>query len=756
MEIKRYQDSVQSKPAQTNLLGASQQRVNPIQADTRASSSMMNSLSSFFGEVGNIADEFGKQNAEIQGQQEAQDNHKVYLDNEATQKELTETLKSTNLTQDQRDLAVSNLAVAENQMKHYVQSTKKYPTINIAEMNRQATSAKLYQNDLMNNYTQMTEKTYEAFPDDPKGYAEATQKLTKKMMDTVPSDIIGSSMESFKKINSQVASKVHGNYKKKQDDIFVATNNKTIDGSLDAGTKFAYNGGDYSEQLKLIDSSFSLMYQKRLISKEEYSHKMDLVKKEFLTQKSTGNFDRIIGFNPDNKFLPNATQIKNGYQEIKNFEENKTSGFNQNEVTKMVTSMRSKLARGEAAVKKAQVASLKEYKTETSTAYKMMQKGIKPKNYNAIKQLASVNGQKDEFAYYDKAMTRVQTVNDMPLEDQIVYAQDLKKDKKTGMSELDYNIDTTIQKNINHKATLVKTDPSQLAQEDGMFTKVEPDKHPDIALKEIVKRKAIVKKGDFFAKYNTDPKSLISDDEARQYSHHFDVNPTSILPTIQKLEEQIGLKYTKPMLNQMFKKNASAVVFAADRYRTDPTSANMIIAGVEYQKNGGKLGTEDATTWEDDAPKFESTLMTFGPSGDAIRKAAKAYYMMMPEKDVTKAYAAVTNGIDGGIIVHKPGQSYDDTYGEITDLTHNYNKGPIRNGHRRTGPISNYLEPFKQKLNGEPLIGYYKVAEMINDDEVKLRTVGNGKYAFITSDTGSIITNTDNTPLVIDLNQEEE
>ena len=53
---------------------------NQAQGQAIGASQQLNaSLQNFFGEVGNIAFEFGKQNAEIQGQEEAQTNTEEWL-----------------------------------------------------------------------------------------------------------------------------------------------------------------------------------------------------------------------------------------------------------------------------------------------------------------------------------------------------------------------------------------------------------------------------------------------------------------------------------------------------------------------------------------------------------------------------------------------------------------------------------------------------------------------------------------------------
>lgn len=752
--MNTYKSQVQSNPSTPNLLAAGSAN-NVGKRTSNAASGVMDSLSNFFGNVGNIADEFGKQNAQIEGERTAQENHVTFINAQNKKTELETTLKDPKLTVQQRELAQSELLKTDSNIKQYVAATKKHPGINIAEMTRQQTQAQLYKTDLSNQYTQMTEQAYEHFKDDPKGFATATQKLTKQILKDVPTDIVGSSMEAFKNVNSQVASKVHQNFIVKQKDILVNKTNTTINDALNMGSKFAYNGGDYSTQRANIEQSYSMLYKHDLISKEEYGHRMALVDKEFKKDSLTGNFDRIIGYSADQKFLPHPIQIKAGYQEIEKFSnilnrkkgesldeyQLRTANLNQHDVDSLVKSMRSKLVKGEAAIKSAQTASLKSYTTKTKTAYKMMMKGIKPANYEEIKKLAYVNGQSDEFNSFDAAMTKIQTINDLPLDEQVAYSSELSKQKKTGMTEFDYGIDKTVQSTIKKNVATTKKDPSQAAEDSGMFTNLATMK-PDQQGQELIKRKNMVESGEFFAKFNRDPESIITDSEAQTYSHYFDTNPSKILPVVQNLESSLGSKYVKPMLSKMFNKQATAVVYAADRFKTDPTSANMIIAGVEYQKNGGKLDTDDATTWKSNSPEFESTLMTLGKSADAIRKSAYAYYMMMPHKDVKQAYAAVTNGIDGGIIVNKPGQSYDDTYSEITALTERFDTG--------------HKVSFKQKLNGKPTIGYDKVAEMINDDDVQLRSYGQGKYAFITKDTGSVITNTDNKPLVINLNPEEE
>lgn len=77
--MKKYSDknTVQSSFAPSNLEQGGQQR--NMLAGTQGALGLNQSLQGFFGDVGNIANTFGEQNAEIQGQEEAQKNTEAWL-----------------------------------------------------------------------------------------------------------------------------------------------------------------------------------------------------------------------------------------------------------------------------------------------------------------------------------------------------------------------------------------------------------------------------------------------------------------------------------------------------------------------------------------------------------------------------------------------------------------------------------------------------------------------------------------------------
>jgi len=755
----KYQDGapVQSRVARPNLLQSSQRGSTNNTAN--AAQGVLGSLSSFFDRVGGIADEFGKQNAQIQGVQEAQDNTVEWLKAKDTKAELEQTLSDPKLPDDKRMVAEQELAKVDDTIKTYISATKQTPTINLKEVSLQKTQAQLFKTNLINEYTKMTEQAYEKFVDDPKGFEEASKNLTKKFMDTLPSDVIGESLTAFKSINSQVASKVHQNYVTKQNDIIIADTKKNIDESIDYGTKFAYSGGDYSTQMKNIIDSYSTLYQKRLITKEQYEDQVDKIKKEFRSQKYMGQFDRIIGFDPAHKFTPNAHKIRAGYKEIDKFtnimmkkkgeslEEYKarTDGFNQHEVDKMINIMRNKLAKAEASLKLSIKTSQAAYGNKSKIAYKMMWKGVKPDFYNELKKEAYANGDQQAFDEADLAMRKIQAVNDMTIEDKKAYIANYDKKKKTGASEMDFKINSVVNTNVKKSISLAQKDPVQLAVDEGMFhplTKMQDENgNSDFgAILNELKYRATNGKNQMFAKYETTGKSLLSDEEAAHFGHVITSNPAQAPQIIRNVYKSVGNEEANKIFKAIYPKKSSGVIYSAVISAEKPIVADNIILGIDAEKNGAKLTTEDEKAYND-FMRSDTVIATLGKAGPGIRQAIRGYYFSMPKKDINEAVTEVTNGIDNGIIVYKKGLDYDDVYGNMVDFADRWEKG--------------YKTKFKHRLNGVPSVTYDTFIKALRDGDYKLVTVSQRGYSFKTKDLGTYLTNTKGQKLVFTFRKDD-
>ncbi len=637
------------------------------------------------------------------------------------------------------------------QIADYVEASRAQPTTNVYEIARQGEQAKLFTNWVGNRYTNMTDQAYDVFKDDPEGFKEATTNFTEKLLSQIPLQMRATAMQSFKEENEKYAHKVHSNKLKVDHDRLITTTKNNIGETYATGTKMAYNGDEWGKYYNQMEAHYSTLFKNDIISGEEYSKQLKVARKEFQNNYTMGNFDRTIGLDGvDTSMLTQeenkkrfSDSIINGKAEIEKFSnilsvkegeslqdyENRTFGYTQKEIDVITSNMENKL-------NKKISKDLKDSKIKKTNSEKILKpnlknmwKGIKPEGFEELKKNAYENGFKDDFDDATIVMNRIQTLNELPLfgeNSQTEYMKDYGAKKKEGLTNAEVTINSTIKANYNKNIALAKKDPNQLAVDQGMFKSILTMKGdmPSI-LNELTFRTG-EGSSKMFVQYNTNGKSVLTNEENIKLSEMISSNPAQASQTIKAVYSATGEEEANKIFKGMYPKKSNGIIYASVLANEKEDVSVQILNGINMIKNGAKIETEDQTAMNDYFKK-DLTINRLGKSAPGIRQAIEGYYYSMNDKDMDAAVKAVTNGIDNDIMVYKQFDEDGDQmdYGMVKD-----NMFDIINSKLKTKT--------KHRMNGEPTIGMDVFKD--NFDDYKLVTISGKGYAFKNEVSGDYLT----------------
>lgn len=369
-----------------------------------------------------------------------------------------------------------------------------------------------------------------------------------------------------------------------------------------------------------------------------------------------------------------------------------------------------------------------------------MWKGITPKNMDELQKIAYSNNDEKTFNNAVVAMNAIQTFKTKPLfgdGSQTEYIRAYEKGKVTGLTPAQVKIEQTIAKDYKTDVALAKNDVNQLSINNGEFTSIlsMKDANGHLSFKDIKDElaKRISGKQEQFVNYSNNGKSILSKEESTQLGEQIASDPETAPGIIRGVYSSVGPIEATKIFKDMYPKKVNGVIYSAVIANDKPVIANDIVLGINAEKNGAKLTTDQEKEYNDYI-RSDSTLATLGESAPGIRQAIRGYYFSMPTKNMDEAVKAVTNGIDNGIIVYKPGLSYDDVYDNITNTVSDWDNG--------------YKVGFKQRMNGVPTANYDTFIDNLKNEKYKLVTVSQRGYAFKTKDLGTYVTNTAGKKLV--------
>ena len=338
-------------------------------------------------------------------------------------------------------------------------------------------------------------------------------------------------------------------------------------------------------------------------------------------------------------------------------------------------------------------------------------------------------------------MYAIQTLNELPLDKQADYVRSFEARKKTGLSDAEIKIFSTVESNFKENIALAKSDPNQLAINQGLFKNIldMQDANGQTDFKSLLgelKFRASEGADKMFVQYQTNGKSILSNAESTQLADELTKN-TEIAPiVIRQIYGTVGEQQANNIFKEMYPKKSNGIIYASVIGADKPVVAEQIINGINMIKNGATLETDDKRDL-DDFFKSDIAINRLGDSAPGIRQAIEGYYYSMDKKDIDEAVRKVTNGIDNGVLMYK--ETDEDgkpmTYSKV-----------VKNMKKVINHRLGYDVNLKFRLNGEPQIGVDTFIQ--NFDDYDLVSVSARGYAFKNSVTGDYLTTRDGGKLV--------